>query len=84
MFDKLFVLVELFFVDIHTLLRGQEQICHDTNCDFFSQFITLLTRHTDLSELSTLVIIKFSYLRQFYISFVITIVILYVRLCLTR
>ena len=30
MFDKLFALVELSFVDTHTLLWGQEQLCYDT------------------------------------------------------
>ena len=36
MLDKLFALVELSFVDAHTLLWEQEQLCHDTNCNFFS------------------------------------------------
>ena len=36
MFDKLYALVELSFVDTHTLLWGQEQLSHDTNCNFFS------------------------------------------------
>ena len=34
MLDKLFALVELSFVDTHTLLWKQEQLCHDTNCIF--------------------------------------------------
>ena len=57
MFDKLFALVELSFVDTHTQIGAQEQLCHDTNGKCYPLFITLLTCHTDLPELSTLVII---------------------------
>ena len=40
MFDKLFALVGLSFVDTHTLLWGHEQLSHDITADFFPRFIT--------------------------------------------
>ena len=62
MFDKLFALVELSFVETHTLLWGQEQLIMTAmiqNANFFPLYINLLTCHTDLfklPELSTLLI----------------------------
>ena len=57
MFDKLFALVELSFVETHTLLWGQDNYVIIQTANFFPLFITLLTCQTDLPELSTLVII---------------------------
>ena len=50
MFDKLFALVELSFVDTHTLLWVQNNVVIQT-ANFFSLFIYLLTCHTDLPQL---------------------------------
>ena len=61
MFDKLFALVELSFVNTHTLLWGEEQLIMTVmiqSAKFFPLFITLFTCHTNLfklPELSTLV-----------------------------
>ena len=52
MFDKLFALVELSFVDTHTLTLGTG-LYHDINRNFFPLFKTLLPCHIDLLELST-------------------------------
>ena len=55
MFDKLFAVVELSFVDTHTLLWGQKQLCQDINRKFFPLFKTFLVCHIDFPELSTFV-----------------------------
>ena len=55
MFDKLFAVVELSFVDTHTLLWGQEQLCHDTNCKMLStvhNFINMSQRFTCIINFS--------------------------------
>ena len=52
MVDKLFALVELSFVDTHTLLWGQEQLRHDK---FVPLFKTLLACHKDFQNLVFLI-----------------------------